>query len=287
MPNAYVSLAEFKATAIGMGLNISGTGGDSALLALIESVSRQVDRHCGRVFFTTSGTRVLSGDGSTCLLTPDIVSISTLEEDALQAGTFSTAWATSDYYLGPEGRQPTVEWGAPYSWLEVNRSSNGSRSAFTKGQRNFRLTGTFGYISAPLTVATLSAALTATATSLDFGTSAVPGSIPVGVTVVAESEQMYVTGATGTSLTVRRAMNLTTGTAHGSAVALSRHQYPEAVRLAVQIQAGRILKRAQVGYASNSGNPETQSFAEVGRGMDADVRDLLGPYRVVTFGRTA
>ena len=60
MTNAYVSLDTFKSSGI---LNITGTGDDTRLLALLESVSRLNDGYCNRHFYVLSATRKFSGSG--------------------------------------------------------------------------------------------------------------------------------------------------------------------------------------------------------------------------------
>ena len=58
MTNAYVSLDTLKSASV---LDITGTGDDARLRILLENVSRQVDRHCNRHFFTLAATRKFDG----------------------------------------------------------------------------------------------------------------------------------------------------------------------------------------------------------------------------------
>src|SRR3990167_7655312 len=247
MPNLYPSLDEFQAPAVGMGLNVVSTAGDSRLVMLLEGVSREVDRYMNRHFFTEAGTKLYSGPGGQTLIVHDLVSVSAIDEDSRGAGTFDTTWGGTDYYLAPYNANPTVEYGRPYNHIQVNRNSNGTQEEFLRGQRNYRITGTWGYVSVTTAVATVAGSFDATTTAVSFGTSATIGGFDVGWTVVVDSEQMYVRANSGTSISVTRAMNGSTATVHASGTNISRHVYPAAVADAVAIQAGRLFKRAQGG----------------------------------------
>lgn len=283
MPNIYLSRDEFKATAVGMGLNITSSAGDSRQLILLESMSREVDRYCNRQFFAEAGTKLYSGQGTAFLIVHDLISVSSIEEDSRGAGTFDTTWGTNDYYLSPYNANPTVEYGRPYNLIELNRNSNGTQEEFLRGQRNYRISGTWGYVSVTTAIGSVAGSFDATATTVSFGTSATIGAFDVGWTVVIDSEQMYVRGNSGTSITVTRGMNGSTATVHASGTNISKHVYPAAIQEAVAIQAGRIFKRAQGGFASDIGGPDG-NFTRVQRGMDMDVRELLSPYRRIPVG---
>ena len=89
MANSYVSLDVFKSSGV---LNITGTGDDSRLLALLKNVSRVVDRYCNRQFYLLSATRKFDGLGGHELLVPDLVAVDTsgLKTDDNKDRTFET-----------------------------------------------------------------------------------------------------------------------------------------------------------------------------------------------------
>lgn len=280
--NAYVSLREFKASSVAMGLDLEATAGDTRLLNLLEGVSRQADRTANRHFFAEFGTKFFSGDGSRVLITPDLVAVSTLQEDNGGDGVFDTGWAATDYHLAPFNAQPTLIYGRPFNHIQVNRASNGSQDVFLGGQRNYLVSGTWGYVEVTVSAgASASASWSSVATALDVDTREV---IETGWTLLVGSEQMYVSAASGSAMTVTRAVNGSTAGTHASGAAVNVYQYPEDVRQAVAIQAGRNFKRSQGQYASDIGFPESGQIVTIRSGMDRDVREFLTPYRRAVMG---
>lgn len=279
MPNAYVSLTTFKASA---GLDISGTAYDTRLRQLLENVSRQLDRYCDRYFyFTQIETREFSGRGLKYLLLPDIISIqgSGLREDTNLDGTFETVWAAADFLYSPYNAAPTTTLGfaRPYTRIEVNERSDGTQDTFLNAQRNYQVTGTWGYSRVLIDVAgNLSASIDSTVTTLTL-TSA--GTISIGETIMINDEQMYITGTgTGSNLTVERNANGGTGATHTATANVQIVVYPEPIQEAVFIQAARLWKRRDSGFASQVGMPETGQLLVFTGGLDKDVKTLLSPY---------
>ncbi len=103
--NAYVSLDVLKGSGV---LNITGTGDDSRLLALLENVGRVFDRFSNRQFYVLSATLKFDGDGTQRILVPDLISVDSngLKTDDNKDRTFETAWATTDYLLLPSNADP-------------------------------------------------------------------------------------------------------------------------------------------------------------------------------------
>lgn len=277
MPNTYLSLDTLKGTAA---LNITGTAHDSRLLGLLEAASRQVDKYCNRVFFTYTESKKFDGDGGTELFIPDLVSVGTLIEDNNDDGTFDTTWAATDYLLEPANANPTADWGRPYARVKVSLKSNGSQDVFIKGEQNYKVTGTWGYRHIIVDSGRNGTLTDGTATSMVLdGTAA---DLDVGQTCLVDSEQVYVTALSGTAATVERAKNGSTGTAHTNTDVLIA-QYPGPIVEAVLIQAARLWKRKDSAYASVIGMPETGQMT-VFSGLDADVKELIGPYRKIPVG---
>ena len=281
MANSYVSVDTLKGTAA---LNITGTAYDARLRGLLEHVSRQVDRFCNRVFFTFTETRYFDGPSGTTLLTSDVIALTSLKEDTNADGTFETTWATSDYHLWPYNAAPTSDWGRPYTRLVVNSASTGTQDEFLAGQRVYEAAGTWGYCHLTLASGLNGTLADATGTSITLnGTAA---AFELGQTVFVESEQCYIRASiigTGTAITVDRAVNGSTGTAH-SDKAVTIVQYPGAIQEAVLIQGARLWKRKDSGFASQVGFPETGQLLVWKGGIDPDVKELLMPYRRLAVG---
>ena len=274
MGDSYVTLDLLKGTAA---LNITGTAYDSRLLAVAEAVSRQIDNFCGgRHFFYIIEDRHFSGDNGKELRVPDLISVSTLLEDTNMDGTFETGWAAADYDLSPFNAAPTSTWGRPYSALLVSQKSDATQDHFLKGQRNYRITGTWGWNKTTLdTGLNGSGTLTSTGTSLVLdGT--VGTAISAGHTILLDNELMYVeqeAASTTTAVTIRRAMNGSTATAHSTSdVAVII--FPTPIVEAAFIQTARLWKRKDSAFAPAVGFPETGQMTVFG-GLDPDVRDIL------------
>lgn len=278
MSNAYISLTTFKASA---GLDIGGTAYDTRLRGLLENISAQVVRHADRIFHYVVETRTFSGLGRSYLSVPDLIAIpgSGLKEDTNADGTYETVWLAADFLYAPYNAQPTATFGtlSPYTKLEVNTRSNGTQDLFLRGQQNYEITGTWGYSRMLIDVAgDLSASINATVTTMTL-TSA--GTLSIGETLVIDSEQFYITGTgTGSNLTFERGVNGSPTATHTATANVQIVTYPGPIQEAVFIQAARLWKRRDSGFASQVGFPETGQLMIFSGGLDKDVKTLLSPY---------
>lgn len=289
MPNAYVSLTAFKSTA---DLNITGTAYDNRLLILLENVSRQIDKYCNRVFYPWVGTIRWSGDGSTLTILPqDTISITALDEDTNEDGTFETNWAGTgtggtDFLLEPLDAAPTGTIDhrvKPYTRMRVNPMSNGTQDVFIKQNNNYRQAGTFGYSFVTRDGgATASASLGGSATTtfvIAGGTALEPGQL-----IYVDSELMYIRSVTtGTSYTVDRGVNGFTVATHTLGASVTVVQFIGPIQMATEIQAARIWKRQESAFTSLVGLDQTGAVAVFQGGLDGDVKAMLQPYRKFTI----
>ena len=281
MRNTYITLTALLATG---GLNVTGTAYDSRLLVLIENVSREIDNYCNRTFYPVLGTYVFSGDGSTSMLVPDLISVDSLKEDTNADGTFETTWSGTgtggtDYFLEPFNARPTAEFSpSPFTKILVNtQNSNGTQDSFLKGQRNYEIVGTWGYSHLKRDVGKdASSSLDSTSTALAFisGTG-----LDVGNLILIDSEWMYVRSIAGTTHTVDRAVNNSTAGTHASGTNVLVVTYPGPIQEAAMIQAARIWKRRESAYSNLVGLDQTGQIAVFTGGLDGDVKALLQPYR--------
>ena len=230
MPHAYVSVDVFKGTGAA---NVTSTSLNSRILGVIESVSGEVDRYLARSIQPYVQTKFFSGDGSQLLIVPDLISVETLSEDGNEDGTFSTAWASTDYFLIPYNAEPTSDQGArtyPYHGIEVSNKTNGSQDVFLRGRRNYEIVGTWGYQYIANDSGLNASADFATAiTTIDLDGSS-SGTIEIGDTLLVGTQMMYVTNsATGTSITVVRGVNGVSAGSIGSGDDISVFKYPAPV----------------------------------------------------------
>jgi hypothetical protein len=85
--NGYATLAELKAV---MRIPSADTIDDALLNTSIEAASRQLDGHCERVFYSTSGTRLYTPNDSLVVETDDIITLTTLKTSPDGKSVFGT-----------------------------------------------------------------------------------------------------------------------------------------------------------------------------------------------------
>lgn len=133
---SYASLASLKTR-----LGISDTTNDTVLETLLEEASRSIDDDTGRVFFTTTEARYFDGSGNDILLLDDFVSVSdVLEYDS--EGALLNIWAA-----GAGEEYGYIPW--PYNGDIKMQLRAVPDYTFTEGQRNFKITATWGIATVP------------------------------------------------------------------------------------------------------------------------------------------
>lgn len=285
MRNTYVTLDALKGTGA---LNITGTAYDTRLLFLLEHVSREVDRYCNRHFYPLVGTYYFDGDGAQDLSVPDLISVGTLQEDTNEDGTFETGWAGTgrggtDWLIAPYNAEPTAAFiQRPYTKILVNKSSIGTQDKFLRGQRNYLVSGTWGYSFVTRDGSkTLSGSHGGSATTtLILNATATGTGLEIGQLLYISTELMYVRAVTtGTLIDVDRAVNGFAAGTHASGSAVNVLQFPGPIQEAVLVQAARLWKRAESAFTSIVGLDQTGQVTVFQGGLDGDVRALLQPYR--------
>ena len=208
------------------------------------------------------------------LRTPGLISNRPCYEGINLDRTFETTWAATNYLLYPANAEPTKAWGRPYTWVVVDVDA-GKEDVFTAGMQTAQITGKWGYrevtedSGADINEGAQYSATDTTLTVTDGSKFA------VGQTVLIESEQLYVTAISTNDLTVVRGINGTTASTHADGTDISIYRYPETVAEACLIQASRLWKRKDARFAARSGLSQGDGL----RGLDPDVKQLLGPYR--------
>ncbi len=268
--NSYCGLATFKAR-----LEITGTADDAQLRLLIQAASRAVDNYCGRHFFAETATRYFDG-AKEPLSIDDLLSVTTFKLDEDENGVYEATVAASDYYLWPYNGPKLF----PKELVYI--APGGVYGAFANGVRKgVEIAGLWGY-GTGLTATPYADSGATSAEELDaseVGVDVSSGSaFEVGQTILIESEQMYITGIATNTLTVRRAVNGTTAATHATGKAIYIFEYPEEVREAVFLVAGRLWRRKDTAFATVIASPELGGF-EIYRGLDPDVKLLLGQFR--------
>jgi hypothetical protein len=219
--NLYATLATIKQR-----IDIPDTLDDADLAAALATVSREIDRYCGRRFYVELATRYYGGPARACLRVDDLLSVTTLKTDPNSARTYPDVWATTDYDLDPPNAllESPPE---PYTRIHLGPLGN---YRFPSARRSIEIAGKWGYYEVLETVgATVVEALDTTETGIDVSNAAL---FQVGQTILVDDEQMDVlaatvnTAPTEDTLTVIRGINGTTAASHLTAAPIQRYTYP-------------------------------------------------------------
>jgi hypothetical protein len=197
---------------------------------------------------------------------PNLIAVTSVKTDDDQDGTYETTWAADDYLLGPNDAAPTMPWGRPYTNIKVSHKTGTTKATFPAGEDVLEIAGIWGYRQyAELSGSLLTAEVDATTTTwpVDDGTD-----FAEGMTLMIEDEQALLTDISTNNLTVRRALNGTTGAVHVNDSPVEIMRWPAPIERATLIQAARIAARA----------PFFEPFF-VDSEMDTDIRLLLAAYQ--------
>ena len=253
--HTYASANFLRNTLAGSSYSSSWTQDSDTILAILERASRMVDSYVGdQTFGPTTETRLYDlggsepwymGNGSLrndprpmrsnalSLQTYDYrASVVPLDRWLVSATTVTsyadTARTTNDVLVEGIAYDYLLE---PYNTTPKWRLKLNERSthAFGAGQQVLSILGTWGWQNITASASTLSAAITSTtATTL---TVTALGNHGAGTTIFIDSEQMYCTSNSSTTLTVRRGVNGTTAATHLISAAISMAEYPADVAM--------------------------------------------------------
>lgn len=301
--HTYCSVNFLRSALAGSAYSSTWTQDSDSILAMLERASRMVDAYVGdQTFGPTTETRLYDlggskpwymGNGSLRAdprpTRSNALSLQTYDYRAsvvpldrwLVSATTVTAYAdtarttnnvlvegiASDYLLEPYNTMP--------KWrLKLNEDS---ALAFGAGQQVLSILGTWGWQNVTTPASTLSAAITsATATTL---TVVALGNHGAGTTIVVDSEQMYCTGNSGTTLTVRRGVNGTTAATHLTAAAVSLVEYPVDAKMVTADLARIQYRDRDMGIVETIGTGEQGTRTHSSSEMKSTIA-TLNHYRV-------
>ena len=260
---------------------ITGTGDDAQYRRVLEAVTSQLDAFTRRTFRTYLATYYFSPQSSRRVLLDaeelglGLLSVTSLKTDEDGDRTYETTWATTDYDLLPLNAANKQR---PY-W-EIAITPEGTE-AFPRGQKGLEVVGKWGFYEDLVRNATLlDGSLNATATSVTIDAST---TLEVLQTILIDSEQMYITELSGTTLTVVRGVNGTTAATHSDNADIDVYRYPYTVSEAALMQASRLWTRRASGYANDVGFGDTGTMRPW-VGMDLEVQEMLATYRLQGSG---
>lgn len=113
----------------------------------VEAASRACDAYKKKVWYTTDRTRYYTARlGAQQIEIHDLASLTSLELDFDNDGTYETTWTEGDeFYLDPDG---AADDGFPYSSIVLTRAGR----RFPRYDRAVKLTGSFGWPTVPANV---------------------------------------------------------------------------------------------------------------------------------------
>lgn len=244
MAHTYADTSIFKNYLADNGATDFGTTSDTVMLAILEGSSRRVDAYADRSRFGSGfGPRVAANvydhDGSSVLrLDDDFITVTSVASAPSTGEAQTTLTVTTDYLTDPTY--------APYRRLLFPGLGTNTIGA---GLQVFTVNGTAGYATETESLGTMgTVSATSTAGTMLTGT-AYPG-----MTLLNETEQMYVTAATGgTALTLARGANGSTAALHASGNSISRYRYNRSVETATLLVAQRRWRGKEAGVSGDFG----------------------------------
>lgn len=269
MPHSYIGLASLKAS-----ITVPDSADDVRLRSVMEATAEAIDGAdgCYRTFQPYTAARYYrSWAGNALRLDEDLIEVASIKTDDDGDGTYENTWATpTDYFLEPMNAAIRRQ---PYG--EIVTADYAGRYSFSSVQRGVQIVGVWGYWRDLLTLsATVAEALDTSETGVDL--SGVT-EVEVGNTILVDSEQMYITGISGSTLTVERGANGTTAATHSLGAAVQLYRYPAAIVEAARLAAARLFQDVHSPYGVVGGGD--LGTVTVTRVFDPRVRALLQPYR--------
>jgi len=280
---SYASLSDIRAA---LDYSTDNTDHDIRLRAVLEATSRQIDEYCRRHFYVRTQTKYYDGvlgigrviDQYTQELTEyysklwidDLLAETTIKMDSDGDAVWEDVLASTDYILWPYNSWPKVR-------IDLDLRQ-GDYSYWVSGQQRIEIAASWGYgdgASATPYVTSGATVTVADATTTTLTTS--DGSaLEVAQTILAGTEQAYITAISGNNLTAVRGVNGTTAAAQASATAYI-YRYPEQVKWATILRAEWLWKRRDAIF----GVTGTTALGQIKMSLpplDPDTKLLLQPF---------
>lgn len=280
--HTYASVAEFNdyLTTSGSGL-YTNTTNNAQKLEWLQEASRLADHKChrGSGFGPYVQTRYYDADGGdTLYLRGDLSALaaSGLSITDSFGETPVTPTVATDFFLAGIGT-----YDEPYRRILLH--GEGTPTTFGNGLKLTSVTGTWSYpYRTRLTAVLLDEAVDTDDTTFDV--SSLTGLSP-GMTILVDSEQMYVTATTDSTpdtITVERGVNGTTAASHLDEAPITRYVYNSNVHDFTMRIAEKRMKARDAGADGSDGGADVGTLS-LREGEDTIVRRMLGPLILVGY----
>ena len=147
--DGYCTLADLRSSPA-LNFESSYTTDDALLADIITSVSRAIDRQCGRYFYKSAAheVRYFTADNSEYIQPGDIVSVTTLKTDDDGDRVYENTWAITDYDLESYNATAYSE-DEPYFQIRVSPQGDYN---FPTGRKGVELDAVFGWPAVPAVI---------------------------------------------------------------------------------------------------------------------------------------
>ncbi len=275
VPHWYASLDAVKRQ-----LRITDADDDDVLKATISNVSRQIDQFCERHFFPIVAVKYFETDDSDelCLPHEDILSVTTLEVDHNDDGTYEESWDASTYFLGPRNNATDYP---PRPYWEICIPLRNTNYFPVAGDYPIKVTALWGYYNQVEAKTTVHTAVNSSATTVALHNATTL--LEVGQMLLIDSEQIFITAIAGNNCTVTRACNGTTGASHAENAVASIYLYPVISEAAIH-QAVLSYRQTNNPYGTvGVGEVLTEPRVMTAAGMHPFVRGMIIPFRRLRY----
>jgi len=277
---SYADLTEMKSR-----VGATDTDDDTELRRNLESASEFINDFCRRHFYVETATRYFDGRAglqtvldryteevtkyTSDLWIDDLLSVDTISMDSDHDGDWEDELVRTDYILWPWN-----DW--PKTRIDLDLRQ-GDYYYWAAGQQAIAIAGEWGYGDGRSATPYASSGGTVTvANASSTSVTASDGDLfAICQTILAGSEQMYITGISADTLTVVRGVNGTTAAAQNAATAYI-YRYPYRVTEACLLQAFRWYKRADAPFGV--AGPNVFGTQVLLSQLDPDVKAALQPF---------
>ena len=184
--NGYITSAEAQAYT---GVNLAGS--TSLLDDVVEASSRLIDEYCGRHFYQDiAATRHFDTDDAQHLILgpmADRVSVTSMTEDRLGDGTYSTTYTAGQYQLGPVGAATNAPSPQPFTSVKLLNNVTFMCAVPTGRRGLIKIVGTWGWPEVPIEVKQACRIIVAEVMKLESAPLGIVGFADFGVTRVSKS----------------------------------------------------------------------------------------------------
>lgn len=142
MANEYATLEELKNHIIASGDANFTEADDGNLSIALEAASRWIDEQVDTTFYERTETLHFTAQWRDLLYVPDLLSITSLKTDDRNDGSYTTAWAETDYWLEPRNAQRGSQ---PKPYRQIRARRNGNYRFPTGVEYGVEIAGSWGY----------------------------------------------------------------------------------------------------------------------------------------------